>query len=639
MEYLADAPHVSSISATVTVDVPLLPPVSPRRTRGTLPEWLIPDPPAGWKTAQWLAETSIATGVDDAKARQRGPRVLPTQLVRASLAGPRASVTMGETVRGVIEAYGGSWDELARFLSSRYDLFDPAFCDALVRAHIPAHPMSADSVADVFQQDFNRALDSVVADFDEQPIWSRGISQLHEATLRRTGERVWMQVQRPDADGRVAADIKDLEKLFNALGKVGGLKHAPWQRSYRELRARLQNNLDYRYTAYMRARLWARARRQPGAHAPRVFRRLCSRRVLIMERLDGVSLAWVLRELDVNPDGVAVWFEANNIKPKKLARRFCDAFLRELIENATVVTDLRTERILLLRNSHFGLMPGPALPLIQLDAGRVRAFRGLIRHLPERSYSNAYADLLGMVEPLPQIDPVELKKKITRDLRAWGQRDAVQTLPPEERTLTALFISAARLFRHRRIVWDVNVAGAILSLRMLESAMARMHPRLGRVKLLEQFFVRSATRMARAATRSVDRARAVSGPAPVNSDAPYDMMDQTERYAESVSEQSLQFANTASKPAFLFEKLFAGLRFLIVVAALASVLCFVDQDIDRIDTLRGVSVGRFLSIAPAFSLLEYLIMAVVEVWLFVLFHRITVRFRAKDSDMQQGTVV
>jgi hypothetical protein len=192
-----------------------------------------------------------------------------------------------------------------------------------------------------------------------------------------------------------------------------------------------------------------------------------------------------------------------------------------------------------------------------------------------------------------------------------------------------MFLGVARLFRERNVVLDANVAAALHSLRSLEAAVLALDPRLGRIRLLRRFFVQSAVRMARAATRRKERADAMMPPAESSPDVPYDMLDQTERQAETVSEQSLQFANTASKPAYMFEQFFSGLRFLVVVAAFLTIILFVDQEIDRMDTLRGEDLGRWLTMMPQLSWLEYTVAAVVESWLFVLFHRITLDERRR----------
>lgn len=560
-------------------------------------------------------------------------------LARAAAASPRQSAAFGMQVREQLEALGGSWRGFALFLSSRCDLFDPVFCAEVARTRIVEEPVGIEAIAALFEKDFSRPLDSVLADFDARPLWISGLSQLHEATLRRTGERVWVQVQRPDAADRVKADVEALEKLCKAFERLGGLRHVPWPRTLRELKGRLTNHLDYRFTAYQMSRQWARWREQSGAHAPKVFRNYCGRHVIITERIDGEPLSRVLAEQAVNPMGVAAWFEANGIKPKKLARRLYSSFLQDLIEHGVCLTEFDPSRVLLLRDGHFGLMPSPLPPIVQVEADRVRALRMLIRHLPGRAYASAHTDILGLVEPLPPIDPVELKKHLTRELRGWGQRDAVRTLPSAERTLAGLFVAIAGRFRARRVVFDVNVAAAIQTLGALESSVAAIQPRLRRMRLLQRFFVRSVRRMAEEATKTKARLAAMAGPAEIDADAPFETIDQAERHAEAVSAQSLQFANTASKPAYLFERFFAALRFLTVVAMVLIVLLCVDQEIVRMDALRGVRAGRFLTIAPTLTWLEFIVMGVADVWLFTLFHRITLRFRARDSALPRHGVI
>src|SRR4029079_11500334 len=135
------------------------------------------------------------------------------------------------------------------------------------------------------------SLDELFEWFDETPIAAASIAQVHAARLR-TGEEVVVKVQRPQVAQRFRDDIAALSWLAPRLvGRipVAALANPP---ALVELFAEtVIEELDFRLEAQNMldiARVLADTH-QRGIIVPRPHPTLVSRRVLVMERLDGFA--------------------------------------------------------------------------------------------------------------------------------------------------------------------------------------------------------------------------------------------------------------------------------------------------------------------------------------------------------------
>ena len=159
------------------------------------------------------------------------------------------------------------------------------------------------------EDDLGRPLDTVFAEFDEVPLAAASIAQVHAATLL-TGERVVVKVQRPAVDRARARRPRGdgVARRPQLVGRipVAALANPP---ALVELFAdTIVEELDFRIEA---ANMIDVAKMlhdlgQAGYVVPRPHPSLVTRRVLVMERLDGFKFDDVagMRAAGVDTEGV-----------------------------------------------------------------------------------------------------------------------------------------------------------------------------------------------------------------------------------------------------------------------------------------------------------------------------------------------
>ncbi|HEX4530848.1 MAG TPA: AarF/UbiB family protein [Acidimicrobiia bacterium] len=204
---------------------------------------------------------------------------------------PSSRAGISRRLRTAFERLGSSYVKLGQIVSGGEGLFPDELVSEfkLLRDQVPPEPFA--DVRAVVEIDLGGSLEELFEWFDETPIAAASIAQVHAARLR-TGEEVVVKVQRPRVAQLFRDDIAALSWLaprligripVTALANPPALVELFAETVIEELDFRLeaQNMLDI-------ARVLA-ATQQRGIIVPRPHPTLITKRVLVMERLDGFA--------------------------------------------------------------------------------------------------------------------------------------------------------------------------------------------------------------------------------------------------------------------------------------------------------------------------------------------------------------
>ena len=205
---------------------------------------------------------------------------------------PRSRLGLSRRLRIAFGTLGPTYIKLGQILSSGEGIFPEEIVSQfrLLRDRVP--PESFDTVRRIVEAELAGPLDGTFAEFDRAPIAAASIAQVHGATLR-TGERVVVKVQRPDVAELVRRDLAAMSFFAPFLvGRipVAALANPP---ALIELFAEtIVEELDFRLEAANMLDVGhvLAETDQRSIIVPRPHPRLVTRRMLVMERLDG--FAW-----------------------------------------------------------------------------------------------------------------------------------------------------------------------------------------------------------------------------------------------------------------------------------------------------------------------------------------------------------
>lgn len=215
---------------------------------------------------------------------------------------------LARRLRVAAEALGPSYIKLGQIVSSGRGLFPDELVEefSLLRDRVRPEPFAA--VRHVIEEDLGRPVHEVFAHLDRRPLASASIAQVHRARLV-TGEDVVVKVARPTVSARVRADLRVMSWLAPMLvGRipVAALANPP---ALVDLFAEtISEELDFRLEAENMVAIGRSFAdlEQRGYVVPRPHPDLVTRRVLVMERLEGFAFddAAAMREGGIDTEAV-----------------------------------------------------------------------------------------------------------------------------------------------------------------------------------------------------------------------------------------------------------------------------------------------------------------------------------------------
>ena len=194
-------------------------------------------------------------------------------------------------LRLTLEDCGGMFVKFGQIASTRTDLLPPALTTELSDLQASVRRVPADDIRAVIEAELGATVEEEFESFDWEPLAAASIGQTHRATLHG-GERVVVKVQRPGIEDTVARDAAVLRMVASVLERrVEVARQVGVKGLADELIGSLQRELDYTAEATNAEAFRSRRGEEVGVSAPDVREALCTRRILVMEEIDGTTVA------------------------------------------------------------------------------------------------------------------------------------------------------------------------------------------------------------------------------------------------------------------------------------------------------------------------------------------------------------
>src|SRR5271166_5233197 len=169
--------------------------------------------------------------------------------------------------------------------------FGEPYREALTKLQKDAPPLPAAKVHRVLDQQLGTRWRQRFSSFDDTPVASASIGQVHKAVWS-DGREVAVKIQYPGADEALRADLKSMQRMVGVLKQLS--PGADVQGVVDELVQRTEMELDYRLEADNQ-RAFAKAYQDhPHFAVPHIV--ASSPKVVIQEWIDGLPLAEIIRD-------------------------------------------------------------------------------------------------------------------------------------------------------------------------------------------------------------------------------------------------------------------------------------------------------------------------------------------------------
>ena len=130
-----------------------------------------------------------------------------------------ATQPRGARLRLALQELGPIFVKFGQILSTRRDLIPADIADELTQLQDKVRPFDGDSARRIVEQSLGRSIEDAFASFDNVPLASASIAQVHAATLHG-GREVVVKVLRPSVERQIAADIALLKSAAAVVDRT-----------------------------------------------------------------------------------------------------------------------------------------------------------------------------------------------------------------------------------------------------------------------------------------------------------------------------------------------------------------------------------------------------------------------------------
>ncbi|MEO7326178.1 MAG: ubiquinone biosynthesis regulatory protein kinase UbiB [Dokdonella sp.] len=229
--------------------------------------------------------------IDELLPASRRPRALAwLRVITTALPANIAGLPRGERLVLALTELGPIFVKFGQILSTRRDLMPADVADALTQLQDRVAPFPVAQARAAIERAFGAALDSRYATFDDVPLASASIAQVHGATLA-DGRDVVVKVLRPDIHARIGNDVALLRALAGLVERVhpNADKIRP-QEIVSEIEMTLTHELDLQREGANASLLRRNFADSDDLYVPEVIWSHTTEGVLTLERVRGIPV-------------------------------------------------------------------------------------------------------------------------------------------------------------------------------------------------------------------------------------------------------------------------------------------------------------------------------------------------------------
>jgi ubiquinone biosynthesis protein len=252
--------------------------------------------------------------------------------------------TPAERARMAIEELGPTFVKLGQILSTRGDIIPPDLIRELEKLQDTVPPTDFSLIQAQVEKELKEPLHEVFPTFEPVPVASASLGQVHFATLP-DGQEVAVKVFRPDVDKLIEIDLDILLELA-ALAE----KRTDWGEYYgvlslaQEFADTLRTEQNYEQEGHNIDRYRQMFAGEGYVHVPKVYWGTTTRRVLTMERIEGIKITDVAA------------LDAAGLDRKEVGRRNIAILLKAVLQDGFFHADPHAGNFMVMDNEVIGML-------------------------------------------------------------------------------------------------------------------------------------------------------------------------------------------------------------------------------------------------------------------------------------------
>ena len=296
-----------------------------------------------------------------------------TDLLRSSGEQTQSQLTQHARIRLALTELGPTFIKFGQLLSTRPDLIGAELANELEQLQSNAPKDSFEKIKQIIEEEQGRPLEEIYVEFDEEPIASASIGQVHGAKLKVgpgelvdvfghphqngaangsangaiDGSRiidVVVKVRHAGIERVVDTDLDILAGLASLAAKLEDFKNYRPEAIVREMSRTMRRELDFEREARNLKQFRALFENEPDVTVPEPISELSSTRMITMQRISGTKL----REMrNTPPEGV---------DPAEIARSGANLYLKMIFNHGFYHADPHPGNLVVTDDGKIGLL-------------------------------------------------------------------------------------------------------------------------------------------------------------------------------------------------------------------------------------------------------------------------------------------
>ncbi|MCP3867885.1 MAG: ubiquinone biosynthesis regulatory protein kinase UbiB [Gammaproteobacteria bacterium] len=236
-------------------------------------------------------------------------------------------------IRRALEDLGPIFVKFGQILSTRRDLLPEDIADELALLQDKVPPFPGSKARKLIEQAYRQPIENLLDEFDEVPLASASIAQVHSARLK-SGEQVVVKVLRPEIETIIRRDMA-------LLYIIAGLADRYWKDGkrlrpieiIRDYEKTILDELDLQREAANAAQLRRNWEGSDLLFVPEIYWDFTRKNVLVMERISGI------------PVGDLAALKAQGISMKQLGEQGVEIFFTQVFRDNFFHADMHPGNI------------------------------------------------------------------------------------------------------------------------------------------------------------------------------------------------------------------------------------------------------------------------------------------------------
>jgi len=248
-----------------------------------------------------------------------------------------------------LQKMGTTFIKLGQFLATRPDIIGQNISKELEKLQDKLPPFEMNEAKNTLREELGHENFNQIKDLSE-PVAAASIAQVHFATLNNSNKKVAIKILRPNIEKIFNEELDALMLLAymaqNFIKKTKRLKLVEVVQLLREITI---VEMDLRFEAAAANEMYENTKNDIGFNVPKIYWNQTSKRVLCLDRIDGISI----REVEN--------LKSLNIDVKKVAKNIIQHFLKHAVRDGFFHADMHQGNLFVNKNGDilpidFGIM-------------------------------------------------------------------------------------------------------------------------------------------------------------------------------------------------------------------------------------------------------------------------------------------